>query len=183
MKILDRLFSRKPASCVNCGSPGGFGYSLHAESDRKDISSMCLNCLKAKLATDYVQFDKRALVIEPAANFPCYVFQPSSRWKDTKLTKDASGMLSAMQNSCHRCGGKASFLWITSQGLKLNNLDELFTKGVAETLFLWGNSQPQPVCCRCSVNLICDTIEKDGLTFAEVCGPRLEDGFVLPIAY
>jgi len=135
MKFLDRLFPRKPASCVSCGSPAGFGYSLHAESDRDDISSMCLTCIKARLATDYAQFDKRALVIEPAANLPCYVFQPSSRWGDSKLMRDARDMLSRMQDPCDRCGAKANFLWLTSSGLTIDNLEELLSKGVAETLF------------------------------------------------
>ena len=183
MKLLDLLFSRKPASCVNCGSQAGFGYSLHAESDRNDISSMCLSCLRAKLATDYAQFDKRALVIEPAANLPCYVFQPSSRWNDSKLVRDASDMLSRMQDSCERCGAKANFLWLTSSGLKLDNLDELFAKGVAEALLHWGNRTPHSFCGRCCVNLICESIQSQHLTFAEVCGPRSEDGFVLPMAY
>lgn len=183
MKLLDRLFSPKRASCAKCGAAAGFGYSLHAESDRNDISSMCLSCLKAKLATDCAQFDKRALVIEPVADFPCYVFQPSSRWNDNKLMKDARDMLSRMQDSCVQCGAKANFLWLTSAGLQLDNLDELFSNGVEETLLRWGNLPPHPVCASCCVKLICGSIESHHLTFAEVCGPRSEDGLVLPMAY
>jgi hypothetical protein len=56
-----------------------------------DISPLCLNCLRTKLADDYAQFSVRALVIEPAANLPCYVFQPSSKWKDRKLADILSG--------------------------------------------------------------------------------------------
>ena len=183
MKLLDRLLSRKPASCVNCGSPAGFGYSLHAESDRNDISSMCLGCLKTKLAADYAQFNKRALVIEPAANLPCYVFQPRSRWEDSTLMRDVRDMLTKMQDSCDRCGAKANFQWLTSSGLKLGTLDELFVKGVAGTLLHWGNRTPYSVCGRCCVNLICESIQRQHLGFAEVCGPRSEDGLVLPMAY
>lgn len=183
MKLFDRLFSRKPVFCVKCGAAAGFGYSLHAESDRDEISSMCLSCLKAKLATDYAQFDKRALVIEPAADLPCYVFQPSSRWNDDKLMRDARDMLSKMQNSCVQCGANANFLWLTSTGLQLDNLDKLFSDGVEDTLFQWGNLPPHPVCARCCVNLICGSIESHHLMFLEVCGPRSEDGFVLPMAY
>ena len=183
MRLLDRFFSRKPASCAKCGAPAGFGYSLRAESDRNDISSMCLSCLKAKLATDYAQFDKRALVIEPAPNLPCYVFQPDSRWKNYKLMSDARDMLSRMQDSCGHCGAKANFLWLTSSGLQPDSLDELFWKGAEETLLRWGNRKPHPVCARCCVNLICGSIESHRLTFAEVCGPRSEDGVVLPMAY
>jgi len=154
MKLLDRFFSRKPAPCIKCSSPAEFGYSLHAESDRNDISSMCLNCLKTKLGTDYAQFDKRALVIEPAANLPCYVFQPSSNWKDCQLARDTRDMLSRVQGPCGHCGAGANFLWLTSIGLQLENLDELFSKGIEETLLRWGNRPPSTVCARCCVNLI-----------------------------
>ena len=122
-------------------------------------------------------------MIEPATNLPCYVFQPSSKWEDSKLMKDAEDMLSKMQDSCANCGAKANFLWLTSSGLRLDNLDELFNKGVEETLFRWGNRPPHPVCGRCCVNLICGSIDANSLTFAEVCGPHSEDGFVLPMAY
>jgi len=168
MNFLDRLFSRKPACCVNCGSPASFGYSLHAESDRNEISSICLSCLKEKLATDYARFD---------------VFQPSSKWADSKLMRDAQDMLATMQDSCARCGTKANFLWLTSKGLEPKNLDELFAKGVAETLFHWGNPAPHSVCGRCCVDLIGESIEGQHLTFAELCGPHSEDGLVLPMAY
>jgi hypothetical protein len=174
---------RKTAFCVKCGVPAAFGYSHRAESDNKDIASVCLNCLKAKLAQDYEQFEKRALIVEPAANLPCYVFQPSSKWKDCKLTEEAREMLSKMRDSCSHCGAKATFLWLTSKGLRLERLDELFAEGVSKTLFRWGNNPPQPVCGRCCVDLICSSIEKNGLTFLEVCGPRSEDGFVLAMGY
>jgi len=174
---------RKPAACANCGAPAGFGYSLHAESDRKDIVSVCLNCLKTKLARDYGQFGERALVIEPAENLPCYVFQPSSKWKDYMLMDEAGRLLGSMQDSCNHCGAKANFLWLTSSGLRPENLDELFAEGVSQTLLRWGNSSPHPACGACCVNLICGSIETRRLTFAEVCGPRSEDGVVLPMAY
>jgi len=183
MKLLDRLFSRRPASCVECGSPSEFGYSLHAETDWKDISRMCRNCLRARLATDYLHFDKRALVIEPAANFPCYVFQPSSRWGDNRLVREARDLLSRMQNSCGRCGARANFLWIASSGLQPDKQDEFFSKGIEETLLRWGNRPPNPVCAHCCVSLIFSGIEAHGLTFLEVCGPRSEDGFVVPMGY
>jgi len=183
MNLLNRLFSRNSASCAKCGAPARFGYSLHAESDRNGICSMCLSCLKEKLKADYAQFEQRALVIEPAVDFPCYVFQPNSRWEGHKLTKDAQDMLSKMQDSCYRCGTMAGFLWMTSTGLKPENQDELFTKGIEGALFRWGNSVPHPVCARCCVDLVCDSIEANHLTFLEVCSPRDEDGFVLPMSY
>lgn len=36
----------------------------------KDITPLCLYCLKIKLAEDYANFGGRPLVIGPAANFP-----------------------------------------------------------------------------------------------------------------
>lgn len=78
---------------------------------------------------------------------------------------------------------KQIFLWLTSSGLQPGNLDELFSKGLEETLLRWGNRPPRPVCARCCVNLIYGSIESHRLTYAEVCGPRSEDGFVLPMAF
>jgi len=54
---------RKTRACINCGAPSRFGFSNHAESAMKDITRVCLNCLKTKLADDYSQFGARALVI------------------------------------------------------------------------------------------------------------------------
>jgi hypothetical protein len=71
------LLHKKPASCAICGLPSRFGYSIQAESAKEDIASVCLRCLKTKLAADYEKFEARALVIEPALALPCYVFQPS----------------------------------------------------------------------------------------------------------
>jgi hypothetical protein len=173
----------KVRPCVNCGAPSRFGFSNHAESAMKDISRLCLNCLKTKLADDYTQFRAHALVIEPAANLPCYVFQPSSNWKDRKLVEETDNLLSKMETSCHRCGAKANFLWLTSNGLTEDNAENLFTAGVPETLLRWGNGPPCSVCGRCCVDLICESIESRSLTFLEVCSPRSEDGLVLPMGY
>ncbi len=183
MKLLERYFSRKPACCAKCGFPAGFGYSLHAESDRNEISSLCLGCLKARLATDYAQFDKRAVVIEPAASFPCYVFQPSCRWVGNMLMRDVQDMLSRMQSSCRHCGANANFLWLSSSGLQPDRQQDLLSNGIEETLLRWGNRPPRSVCARCCVDLICGGIESRSLTFLEVCSPRSENGLVLPMGY
>jgi hypothetical protein len=174
---------RKHSLCVGCGAAAQFGYSLHAESDKKDIASVCLSCLMARLAKDYEQFDGRALVIEPAPKLPCYVFQPSSKWKDCKLVREADDLLSKMKNSCSNCGARANFLWLTSNGLQPNNQEKLFDEGLSETLFRWDNSLPRPVCGRCCVKLINSSIESRALTFLEVCGPHSDTGFVLPMGY
>ncbi len=135
---------KKSANCAICVLPARFGYSLKAESDKKDIASVCLNCLKKKLAADYESFQARALVIEPAAGLPCYVFQPSSQWKEYKLSEETEKLLSNMEPACHRCGAKANFLWVTSNGLRGDNAEAVFAQGIAETLFRWGNSPLPP---------------------------------------
>jgi hypothetical protein len=141
----------KTRPCVNCGAPSRFGFSNHAESTTKEIARLCFNCLKTKLADDYTQFRAHALVIEPATKFPCYVFQPSSKWKDRKLVEETSKLLSKMETTCHPCGAQANFLWLTSDGLTEDNAENLFTEGVSETLLRWGNSPPllrlRPVLC------------------------------------
>ncbi len=174
---------RRPSSCVNCGAPSAFGYSMQAESAMKDITRVCLSCLEMKLAKDYEQFPAHALVVEPAGTLPCYVFQPISRWKDCKLADEAQALLAKMEISCRHCGARANFLWLTSTGLRDDNAEKVFAEGVSETLLRWGNPAPDPVCGKCCVNLISTSIRSRHLTFIEVCGPRSEDGFVVPMGY
>jgi hypothetical protein len=174
---------RKTANCVSCGLPASFGYSAQAESARKDIIAVCLNCLRSKLAADYEKFEARALVIEPAPAFPCYVFQPNKKWKDCKLSEELEALLSNMKSACHRCGASAHFLWVTANGLRPDNAEQVFAKGIAETLLLWGNSSPSSVCARCCVELISQGIETRQLRLVEVCSPRSENGFVIPMGY
>lgn len=174
---------KKPRPCANCGAPSRFGFSDHAESDTKDVVRLCFTCLKSNLEVEYRQFAARALVVEPAANCPCYVFQPRSLGKDRPLMKETDVLLSKMEESCHLCGAPANFLWVTSRGLAESTPQKLFAEGVAGTLLQWGNAPPGAVCGSCSVSLICKSIESQDLAFLEVCCPRLEDGFVVPMGY
>jgi hypothetical protein len=76
-------------------------------------------------------------------------------------------------------GAKANFLWVTSNGLVARNAEKIITDGVSETLLRWGNGRPCSLCGRPGVDLISKSIESQSLTFLEVCGPRMEEGFVL----
>ena len=101
-----------------------------------------------------------------------------------KLGEETGILLSKMKEQCRHCGAKAHFLWLTSNGLLENNAETIFAKGISETLLRRGkNSPPYSVCGLCCVDLICKSIEIQNLTFLEVCGPRSEDGFVLPMGY
>jgi len=174
---------RAHAKCSGCGAPSRFGYSREAESDAGDIVRLCLVCLAAKLSDDFRNYPARALVVEPAADLPCYVFQPRSKWVDSKLAADLTTLLAGMEDTCRRCGSRANFLWVTSSGLQLSTIEQFFSEGPSRTLLQWGNAQPISVCGPCCLALIKKTIETRNLTFLEVCGPRSEDGVILPMAY
>jgi len=139
---------RRSRPCANCGGQSLFGYSTHAESAMKDITPLCFNCLKIKLAEDYANFGGRALVIQPAADFPCYVFQPNGKWKDSKLVEETGTFLSKMEKTCRHCRASAQFLWLTSNGLVENSAGKVFGAGISETLLRWGNDLPCSVCSR-----------------------------------
>ena len=174
---------RPPAKCSGCGAPSQFGYSKQAESEASQVVRLCLKCLTAKLRDDYQGYDGRALVIEPAADLPCYVFQPKSKWADSKLSEELTTFVSSMEDTCRDCGAKARFLWLTSKGLLPSNFSQILSDGLSQTLLRWGNDKPYPVCGQCCVASIVKTIESRSLTFLEVCAPRLEDGFVIPMGY
>ena len=125
---------KKPAACVDCRLPPRFGYSMRAESAKKDIASRFLNCLKKKLLEDYGKFEARALVIEPAPRLPCYVFQPNGNCNDCKLSIETETLLTSLRSACHSCAAKANFLWVTSIGLCGDNAEKLFVQGISETL-------------------------------------------------
>jgi hypothetical protein len=174
---------RASAECSSCGSPSQFGYSTQAESEPSQIARLCLTCLTTRLRDDYKKYEGRALVIEPAAGLPCYVFQPKSKWADFKLAKDLTTLVSGMESTCRDCSSVAHFLWITSNGLIPSSFSRVLSDGLSQTLLCWGNDQPYAVCSQCCVALIVKTIQARSLTFLEVCAPRSEDGFVIPMGY
>jgi len=76
--VLYLRWRQSHGTCANCGASSQFGYSNEPESKAEDIVKLCFNCLAAKLTDDYGRYESKALVIEPAEGFPCYVFQPKS---------------------------------------------------------------------------------------------------------
>ena len=169
--------------CVNCGSSSHFGYSSGPESKPEDIVKFCFTCLVAKLTDDYQQYQGKAFVIQPAAGFPCYVFQPKTRWADSKFAKEITEMFSRTDETCNHCGSNVHFLWMTSNGLNQTNFEQVLSKGPSETLMRWGNSQPILLCGGCCVKLIAKAIQDHSLSFYEVCSPLSGDGFVMPMGY
>ena len=126
---------RTHAKCSTCGAPSQFGYSREAESNAGDIIRLCLACLVAKLSDDFRNYAARALVVEPAADLPCYVFQPKSKWADSKLAADLTIVLASMEDTCRRCGSRANFLWVTSNGLQPSTIERFFSEGLLGPFF------------------------------------------------
>ena len=122
-------------------------------------------------------------MIQPAAGFPCYVFQSSRRWHDSKLAREVAELFSVTDETCNKCGSNAHYLWVSSNGLNPSTFAQVISSGVSETLLRWRNPRPTLLCSRCCVKSIAKAIEQHGLTFLEVCSPRSADGFVIPMGY
>ena len=170
-------------TCAHCGSHYKFGYSHEQESKAEDIVKLCLTCLAAKMKDAYERYEGRAIVIQPAAGFPCYVFQTSSKWPESGLAKELNTTFSETDKGCNRCGSKAHYFWVTSNGLNASNFEQLLSNGVLQTLVPWGNARPIPLCSGCCAEFVTKTIADRDLRFYEVCSPRSGDGFVVPMGY
>lgn len=174
-------------ACITCGAEAKFGYSEHAEEDPKKIKPMCLTCLVSQLKKDYSSFPGRAVVIQPAAGPPCYVFQPVKEWqayfKESKIGPDVNSLLSKMELDCHDCGQKANYLWVEATGLTGDNFRNSLDDGLSGTLLL-NNTKPISLCSKCVVKRIEKDLRYKNLSYLEVCGPKGDDnGFVIPMGY
>jgi hypothetical protein len=148
---------------------------------------MCVDCLTARLRRDYMAFEGRAVVVQPAPGPPVYVFQPVVEWAsnfpDSRIANDVARLLEAMNLTCCQCGSDASFLWVESTGLTERNFGDILQNGVVETL-LKDNRQPVSLCAACCVSRISQTFAANGSSYIEVCSPRGSGpGFVLPMGY
>ncbi len=173
--------------CSVCGGPSSCGYSDHAEEDPDKIKPMCLSHLISELNSAYQSFRGRAVVIEPAAGPPCYVFQPVEEWrqafKDSKISDDVSSLLSKMDTKCHDCGQTANYLWVEAKELTGDNFGETLDKGVSATL-LPHNPVPISLCPKCCASWVTKALESKHLSYLEVCAPKgSADGFVIPMGY
>jgi len=169
--------------CSACGAKSQYGYSDRAESKLKDIRPLCRTCLITQLEHDYSHYRGRALVIQPVGGPPCYVFRPQSQFEDARINSDVRLFLSQMSASCSKCEQTSTYLWVESQGLTADNWGEVIERGVSDTLLKWENPPPISMCAQCCVRHIDSTLQLRGMTYIEVCSPKDEDGFVLPMGY
>jgi hypothetical protein len=192
LHVMFRLFRRTAPSplskpCSGCGTPARFGYGQHAEEDLQNLRPLCVNCLGGRLTVDYREFEGRAVVVQPAAGPPVYVFQPVDDWSKhfppSGIVADVDAMLGEMNKQCEDCGRNANYVWVESQGLTADNFGKVLEKGISATL-LKNNPVPRSLCATCCVGRITNTLKAKELSFIEFTSPRgSAHGFVLPMAY
>jgi hypothetical protein len=184
--LVRRIKSPMGKACSICGAESNYGYDEYAE-DLENIKPMCLRCLVLQLEKEYARFGGRAVIIQPCAGPPCYVFQPVEEWrkhfKESKITDDVLSLLASMEPKCHDCQQRANYLFIESKGLTEDNFTEILDKGPSETL-LQQNPKPISLCPKCCIRHIARELEMNHISYLEVCSPRGNgDGFVIPMAY
>ena len=95
--------------CARCGALARHGYSKAAESALEDIVPLCIPCLQKHLDEDYSTYDGRAVIIQPVAELPCYVFRPKSVW-DEHLRAELDTLLAGLENHCSSCTNPARYM-------------------------------------------------------------------------
>jgi hypothetical protein len=173
--------------CARCGAFAQHGHSQKAESDLKDIVPLCLSCLLAQLEQDYSIYRGRAVVIQPVAEFPCYVFRDRGYLQRISQSQDLDHEiheLLARVGTCGACGGTAHYLWIESHGLNDKTFETCLNGGLAKPLLAWGNPPPVSLCGGCSVKRIGAVLRDKRFSYIEVCSLHgTEEGVVMPIGY
>lgn len=167
--------------CARCGAPAVHGYSKAAESVREDIVPMCVHCLLDRLDEDYCTYDGHAVIIQPVAELPCYVFRPKSDW-DEQLRAELDRLIAGLQNRCSSCSNPARYLWVNA--VDSGPVAKLPQRGITQTLLTPGSAPPISLCARCSVQRIARSFAGQEAGYVEVCGPRgSDDGLVTAIGY
>jgi len=178
-----RLRRKKPDKklCARCGALAMHGYSKAAESALDDIVPLCVPCLLERLHEDYCTYDGRAVVIQPVAELPCYVFRPKSDW-DEQPRADLDILLAGLQNQCSSCANPARYLWVNA--LEAGPVANLPQMGITQTLLAASGARPISLCARCLVQRIARSFAGQEAGYLEVCGPRgHEDGLVTAMGY
>ena len=172
---------RENKLCAGCGAPAKHGYSKTARSAPEDVVPLCDRCLLERLEEDYGVYDGRAVVIQPVAELPCYVFRPTSAW-DEPLRAELDTLLAGLQNHCASCTNPAHYLWVNAlEEIPVANLPKM---GITHTLLAVSSARPTSLCGRCTVQRIGRSFAGQEAGYLEVCGPRGdEDGLVTAIGY
>lgn len=171
----------RPKSCAQCGKPSSYGYSKGAESELGETVPLCVDCLIRKLDEDYCMYDGRAVVVQPVAELPRYVFRPKASW-DEAVRNDVDFLLAGLQTHCFSCGQPARYVWVNA--LEPGPVAKLPELGIQRTLLAGGKAQPVSLCAKCTVKRIGHSLREQEGGYSEICGPRGDaDGVVSGMGY
>ena len=176
-----------PKPCAQCGRQSRHGYSDQPETRLEDIEPLCTGCLISRLEQEYRSYPGMALVIQPAIDYPCYLFQSNANWASSfpasKAPSDIDSVLSQMGSHCDSCGRKPQYFWVSSSGFTPEMLDNFLDRGPSSTI-MQGSPHTASLCAKCCVTQISKTIAHLGVEYVEVCAPRgTASGFVVPMGY
>jgi hypothetical protein len=141
-----------------------------------------------QLEQDYSAYRGSAVVIQPVAEFPCFVFRDRTYLRSISLESSELdhevGDLVGEMSQCKQCGDPGRCLWIESRGLNDKTFGTVIQHGIARTLLAWGNPAPIPLCGKCSVKRIGQSLRGEGFSYIEVRSPHgTDEGIVLPMGY
>jgi len=169
--------------CAECGRPSAHGYSKAAhgysktaESGAGEVVPLCVDCLMRRLDEDYSTYKGHAIVVQPVAELPCYVFRPSSDWSEA-VRKDLESILIGPSARCQSCGEQAQYAWVNA--LEPGPVAKLPKLGIRQTLLAGAGAHPVPLCAKCAVKRIGHSLSAQEGGYVEICGPQgSEDGVV-----
>ena len=175
------MAKKHPAKvCAECGRPSAHGYSKTAESGAAEIVPFCADCLMRRLDEDYSTYKGRAIVVQPVAELPCYVFRPSSYWSEA-VRRDLDSILAGPKARCQSCGEQAQYAWVNA--LEPGPVAKLPKLGIRQTLLAGAGAHPVPLCAKCAVKRIGHSLSAQEGGYVEICGPQgSEDGVVSGLA-
>ncbi len=168
-------------SCAQCGKPSSHGYSKAAEPEPTETVPLCVDCLLRRLDEDYCTYDGHAVVVQPVAELPRYVFRAKANWNEA-VRNDVDFLLAGLQTHCHSCGQPARYVWVNA--LEPGPVAKLPELGIQRTLLAGGKAQPVSLCAQCTVKRIGHSLREQEGGYLEICGPRGDaDGVVSGMGY
>ncbi|MGA9526552.1 MAG: hypothetical protein WBS24_00410 [Terriglobales bacterium] len=185
LSIISRTKHRAKA-CAQCGKRSSHGYSRAAqdggrEKDRSDSVPLCVDCLLKRLDEDYSSFGGRAVVVQPVAELPCYVFRPQQDWGEA-VKNDAESILAEMEIRCSSCGNESRYAWVNA--LEPGPVAKLRTEGIRNALLNAARAHPVALCPRCTLRRIEHSLRAQEGGYLEICGPHgRKDGVVSGMGY
>ena len=169
-----------PKVCGQCGKASSYGYSNPAEAGGDEIVPLCVDCLLQRLDEDYLTYGGRAVVVQPVAELPCYLFRPKADWGEA-VRSDLDFVLAGLEERCRSCGQEAHYAWVNA--LEPAPVGKLPKMGIRQTLLTAG-ARPVPLCARCTVRRLGNSLRAQEGGYLEVRGPRgSEDGVVCGMGY